>query len=67
MRGRRGNKRAAKTSVSKRTEEPYNRSRGQVVMLRASEGDGCKVVNEGGFGGVLRLYKVGSKGLTEVL
>lgn len=67
MRGRWGNKRLAKTSVSKGTEEPYNRSRGQVVMLRAGEGDGCKVVNERGFGGVLWLYKVGSKGLTEVL
>lgn len=67
MRGRWGNKGPAKTSVSKGTEEPYNGSRGQVVMLRAGEREGCKVVNERGFGGVLRLYKVGSEGLTEVL
>lgn len=67
MRDRWGNKGPAKTSVSKGTEEPYNGSRGQVVMLRAGEREGCKVVNERGFGGVLWLYKVGSEGLTEVL
>lgn len=66
MRGRWGNKGPPKT-VSEGTEEPYNGSRGQVVMLRAGETEGCKVVNERGFGGVLRLYKVGSEGLTEVL
>lgn len=67
MRGKWGNKGPAKTSVSKGTEEPYNRSRGQVVMLRAGEREGCKVVNEREFGRVLRLYKVGSEGLAEVL
>lgn len=29
--------------------------------------EGCKVVNEREFSRVLRLYKVGSEGLTEVL
>lgn len=57
----------AKTRVSKGTEELYNRPRGQVVMLRAGKRKGCKMVNERGFGGVLRLYKVGSEGLAEVL
>lgn len=36
-------------------------------MLSAGKREGCKVVKERGFGGVLRLYKVGSEGLTEVL
>lgn len=63
MRGRWSNKGPAKTSVSKGTDG----SRGQVVMLRAGEREGCKVVNERGFGGLLRLCKVGSEGLTEVL
>lgn len=34
---------------------------------RRGEREGCKVVNERGLCWVLRLYKVGSEGLTEVL
>lgn len=67
MQGRWGNKGPAKKSASKGTEKPYNGSRGRVVLLRAAEREGCKVVKARGFGGILRLYKVGSEGLTEVL
>lgn len=37
------------------------------LWCRRGEREGCKVVNERGFSQVLRLYKVGSEGLTEVL
>lgn len=67
MQGRWGNKGPAKKSASKGTEKPYNGSRGRVVLLRAAEREGCKVAKAKGFGGILRLYKVGSEGLTEVL
>lgn len=37
------------------------------LQCRGRRGERCKVVNERGFCRFLRLYKVGSEGLTEVL
>lgn len=50
-------------------ENLYNGRRGRVAMQRWEERvwGGDKVVNERGLSRVLRLYKVGSEGLTEVL
>lgn len=42
--------RAGNEKCEQRDRGALEQSRGQVVMLRAGEREGCKVVNERGFG-----------------